>query len=119
MRELLGQCRDLSFSIYCTPVCKVRPLVDKLRLSVIQRAESAGRSDVVKTLRHDLPDSDALRFYADQLGGTIMVSHDYCDSDFYPPMLFGTGPLIMHVFVHHVYVAYHGDLPCQRAFVMQ
>eukprot|EP00973_Karenia_brevis_P090302 12401907-Karenia_brevis.AAC.1 len=79
----------------------MRSLARQFRQRVIQHATNAQRTDVVKSLRTDLPADAALRFYAAELGGSILVSQAYADPVDYPPMLHGDGPLVMHVYVHN------------------
>eukprot|EP00973_Karenia_brevis_P092358 12412072-Karenia_brevis.AAC.1 len=52
-----------------------------LRRRVSEDALEEGRADIVNMLRTDLPQQEALKFYAAQMQGSIMVSNTYATSD--------------------------------------
>lgn len=65
------------------------------RGKVCARALAAGRADVATSLNNgDYPEGAALHFYADELGGSLMISAEYAEGH---TLLYGNGPIVAHV----------------------
>eukprot|EP00973_Karenia_brevis_P076847 10673383-Karenia_brevis.AAC.1 len=77
-------------------------LARQLRQRIMNHALAAGRDDVLQMLHNELPGDIAFPFYAAELGGSIMISQLYGDPETFPPMVYGQGPLMMHLAVYNI-----------------
>ena len=73
---------------------RFRAAAERFCDAVAGRARAAGRSDVERELRRrDWPGEAALHFFAQELQGSLLITSIYSDM----PILFGEGPLAVHV----------------------